>query len=388
MRVPLDEAPGCTLAVDARADRDLPPFDRAMMDGYAVRPGDLSSGDRFRVTGDIAAGAPPRVHVPEGACVRIATGAAVPDGLDAVIPHEESDRANPVSFKNHSVSPGQAIHRRGADARAGDIVVMAGTVLAPHHLGILASIGSTSVEVARPPRAVILTSGDEVRPIEESSIEPHHIRNSNAPLLAALIPRLGARFVRAEHLPDDAGTTVHAVARAIEEADLVITVGGVSAGERDFFPAAFDAAGVEMAVRGARLQPGRPIQIGRAPGGTIIVALPGNPVSALVTAHLFIWPIIRAMTSPAGSPLPVERGLGVRGILPWRALALAAPAKPNPSRQAFRPAILNDADTITIPKWSGSGDLVHTAPTHGIAALPEQASDVPAGAIVPFLAWA
>jgi molybdopterin biosynthesis enzyme len=156
-----------------------------------------------------------------------------------------------------------------------------------------------------------------------------------------------------------------------------------------------------MAVRGARLQPGRPIQVGRAPSGTILIALPGNPVSALVIAHLFIWPIIRAMISlvpranepgvgASDPPLPSGEGLGGRALsmLPWRTHPLAAPVKPNTSRQAFRPAILNGDGSITIPKWAGSGDLVHTAPTHGIAALPEQAAEVSAGTRVPFLAWA
>jgi len=395
-RMALADAIGCGLAADARADRDLPPFNRAMMDGYAVHASDVKPGAQFDVAADIAAGASPRVKVPPGACAKIATGAAVPEGLDAVIPHEESDRGNPVAFRSDSIAVGHAIHPRGADARAGDVVVSKGTILAAHHLGILASIGCSLVDVIRGPRSIVLTSGDEIRPIEERSIKPHHIRNSNAVMLAALLPRMGARFLRAEHLPDERETTIHAVARAIEEADLVVTVGGVSAGERDYFPAAFDHAGAEMVVRGARLQPGRPIQVGRAPDGAIIIALPGNPVSALVTAHLFIWPIIRAMTG-LGFPLPLREG--VRGWvgpesttssphLAWRFHPLAAPIKPNPSRQAFRPAILNEDGSITIPKWAGSGDLVHTAATHGIAALPEQAAEVAAGTRVPFLAWA
>ncbi len=403
--VPLADSIDRVLARDARSDRDLPPFNRAMMDGYAVRAAEVKPELRFAVAADVPAGASPRVNVPSGSCAKIATGAAVPDGLDAVIPHEQSDRGDPVQFTVASAERGNAIHPRGADARAGDAVVRAGTVLEPHHLGILASIGCADVEVIRAPRAIVLTSGDEVRPSDAGAIEPHHIRNSNAPMLAALLPRFGAKFVRAEHVPDHRETTIHAVARAIEEADIVITVGGVSAGERDFFPAAFDHAGAMMALRGARLQPGRPIQVGRAPDGTVVVALPGNPVSALVTAHLFIWPIIRAMLGltrslpcSAGEDWPatssVESGGGVGrdafafSNLPWQSRPLAVPVKPNSSRQAFRPAILNEDGSVTIPKWAGSGDLVHTGPTHGIAALPMQAAEVDAGTQVPFLAWA
>lgn len=370
-----EEALGRALCEDIRADRDLPPFNRAMMDGYALRAAEYAKGKSFPVVGEVPAGASPNVEVPPGACVKIATGAAVPDSLDTVIQHELSDRANPVTFTVDSIEPGHAIHPRGADAKQGDIVIARGTRLGAHHLGIAAAVGCSTLPVVLPPRVMILTSGDEVKPID-AALEPHQIRNSNGPMLSHLLTRFGAGEVQHEHLPDEKDATIKAVARAIESFDLIITVGGISAGERDYFPIALERANVSMSLSGARIQPGKPIHAGRAPNGSIVIGLPGNPVSALVCAHLFVWPAIKRL-------------MGDESPMPWRTVMLAAPVKPNANRQAFRPAILHDdGDHASVPSWAGSGDLVHTARTHGFIALPVQGESVEAGTRLRFLPWA
>lgn len=372
--VALDEAADRVLAESIRADRDTPPFDRAMMDGYALRSADLKPGVPMPVVGVIAAGSRPPTSIPAGACVRIATGAPVPPGLDAVIRQEWSDRGDPVRFSVGSIEPGHAVHPRGADAKRGDVVVPASTVLRAQHLGIAAAMGTMRLSVRRRPRAAILTSGDEVRPSHQS-VQDHQIRNSNGPMLSDAARRFGAQVTHVEHVPDEATPTAAALCRAIAQSDLVLTVGGVSVGERDHFPAAYRQADVAMTVNGAAIQPGRPIHVGRAPGGAIVVGLPGNPVSALACAHLFVWPLVRAM-------------LGLDPWLRWEVRTLTHPVKPNPQRQAFRPARLNRDGTITVPAWAGSGDLVHTAATDGLAELPVQSDSVPAGASLRFLEWA
>jgi len=372
--VDLEIAADRILAEDIVADRDLPPFNRAMMDGYALRAGEYRGGEPMPVAATIAAGSPPSVDVPPDHCVKIATGAAVPEGLDAVVQHEFSDRGEPVTFTAASVEPGRAIHPRGADARSGDVVLPRGTRMEPHHLGIAASVGRARISVRRRPRVIILTSGDEVRPVDEP-IERHQIRNSNGPMPRDLLRRFGAEVVRCGHVIDERNPTVDALRLAIDDSDLVVTVGGVSAGERDHFPAAYEACQVDMPLLGAAIQPGKPIHVGRAPTGAIVAGLPGNPVSALATGHLFIWPIVRAMR-------------GIEAPLSWESRTLSDPVRPNPRRQAFRPAILHGNGTITVPTWAGSGDLVHTAPTHGLAALPVQADEIPARTAVEFLAWA
>ncbi|MHC4992117.1 MAG: molybdopterin molybdotransferase MoeA [Planctomycetota bacterium] len=371
--VALRDAGGRVLAEPLTADRDLPPFDRAQMDGYALRAADFVPHRAWPVAGAVPAGAVPDVEVPAGACVAIATGAPLPAGLDTVIQHELSDRGDPVRFEVESIECGHAVHPRGADAARGDVLVAAPCLLGAHHLAIAATVGRVALNVVRRPRTVVLTSGDEVRPAD-GDVQPHQIRNSNAPLVSDLLRRVGAELVGATHLPDDAAATVEAVGHALREADLVVTVGGISAGERDFFPEALAHHEVRIVRRGGAIQPGKPILVGRHGDGAIVIGLPGNPVSVLACACLFAWPIVRRL-------------LGLDPALPWRHLRLAEAVRPNARRRAFRPAILCGDDAARVPRWAGSGDLAHTAPTDGLLELPVQADPVPAGTPLRFLPW-
>jgi molybdopterin molybdotransferase len=355
------------------ADRDLPPFDRAQMDGYAVRAGEIGQIDAFPVAATVHAGRPGDVVVPPAQCAAIATGAPLPADVDTVIPHEESDRGDPVRFRISSIERGHAVHPRGADALKGDTLATAGTVLRAHHLGIAAAVGLQELPVARRPKATVLTSGDEVVPVG-AEVRTHQIRNSNGPMVRELLGRIGAEAVGQRHVADDVDVTVTAVAEALDESDLVVTVGGVSVGGRDCFPEAFGTNLVSFTLRGAAIQPGRPILVGRAPGGRVVVGLPGNPVSALVCTCLFCWPIVRAQ-------------LGLDPSLPWRQVELVEPLMPNPHRRAFRPAALVGEGRARVPKWAGSGDLAHTAATDGVVELPVQARRVEAGTRVRFLPW-
>ncbi|MHC5025577.1 MAG: molybdopterin molybdotransferase MoeA [Planctomycetota bacterium] len=370
--IPFHEAAGRVLDASIIADRDLPPFDRAQMDGYALRASHFRPGTPIPVIGTVPAGAPGDIDVPPGECIAIATGAPLPADVDTVIQHELSDRGNPVSFTVESVEAGRAVHPRGADARRGDQLVAAGTVLGPPHVGIAATVGALHLTVRTRPTVVLLTSGDEVKP-PDADVADHQIRNSNGPMLVPLLERLGAGPVRHAHLPDDERTTVDAVAEALDEADLLITVGGVSAGERDHFPAALDRCGVSISLRKAAIQPGKPIAVGHRGGRGAVTCLPGNPVSALVCCTLFAWPVI-------------HRLLGLDPALPWRPAVLAADVKANPNRRAFRPACMGADGRATIPAWAGSGDLAHTAPTNGILELPVAAT-AEAGTTLRFLDW-
>ena len=373
---PADSA-GRVLGAPIVADRDLPSFNRAQLDGYALRADDLGRVERFPVVASIAAGSPADVTVETGRCVKIATGAPVPDHLDTVIGHELSDRGDPVRFTIRSIDPGHAVHPRGADATAGDTLVASGTILGPRHLGIAAAVGADRIEVVRQPRVVLLTSGDEVV-ATGAPVATHQIRNSNGPMITAMVQRIGGGPVEHRHVADDLQETTDAVAAALDRADLLITVGGISAGERDHFPAALDANGVTLAVHGAAIQPGRPVMVGRTARGTVTLGLPGNPVSALACTCLFGWPIIRAL-------------LGTDTALPWRWVELAEAVKPNAHRRAFRPAFLVEAlsrvERVRVPAWAGSGDLAHTAPTDGLLELPAQQQPVTAATRLRFLPW-
>jgi molybdopterin molybdotransferase len=371
--VPLAEADGRVLAVAIVADRDLPPFDRAQMDGYALRAGEVGVVEAWPVSAVVPAGAAPPDAVPPGTCVRIATGAMLPADVDTVIQHERSDRGDPVRFTIDAVDAGHAVHPRGADAKAGATLVAAGTRLGPHHLGLAAAVGAATPVVRTRPRAIVLTSGDEVRGVEDD-VAVHQIRNSNGPQTLALLRRCGAEGVAHRHVMDEPEPTASAVGAALAEADLVVTIGGISAGERDHFPGAFDAHGVERNLHGAAIQPGKPVIAGRAPGGAVVVGLPGNPVSSLACACLFAWPIVRRL-------------LGLDPALPWRTVENGAPVRPNPKRRAFRPARLDGDGRACVPAWAGSGDLAHTAETDGLLELPVQREEVAPGTPLPFLPW-
>ncbi|MEM7228462.1 MAG: molybdopterin molybdotransferase MoeA [Planctomycetota bacterium] len=369
----LADADGHLLAENVFADRDLPPFNRAQMDGYAIRHADLTTDHPIPVIGHIAAGEPPMIDAPVGTCVSIATGAAVPNGLDTVVQHEWTDRGDPVQFKRADCQRGHAIHPFGADARAGDPLLVGGTRLSPHHLGIAATVGVTALTVHARPRVTVLTSGDEVVP-PESEVLSHQIRNSNGIQTVRLAHHFGATTIDHHHIPDVLDATTRAVNDAIEHADVVVSIGGVSAGDRDFFPTAFANADVDTIVHGVAMQPGKPVFIGMAPNGTIIVGLPGNPVSALVTGCLFLGPILKRMQFE-------------RNWLPRLTLPLTEPVKPNPRREAFRPAILEKDRTVRIPTWQGSGDLAHTVDTSGFVRLPVQSEPVEGGESVRFYPW-
>jgi molybdopterin molybdotransferase len=372
--VNISGASGRVLAEAIRADRDAPPFNRAQMDGYALRAADYRRGEAMAVAGEIAAGSAEVPAVPRGACVKIATGAAVPEPLDAVIEHEKSDRGDPVRFTVDAVQPWRSIHRRGADAKRGDVVLAPGVRLGMAQIGIAAAAGVTNITVHRKVRVAIVTSGDEVV-APGMAPEAHQIRNSNAPMLSECFGRFGGDVVEVIHLPDDAELTRRRIGELLgSELDLIVTVGGVSAGERDFFPGALEDNGAIFTLRGAGIQPGRPVACAKSEGGASVLCLPGNPVSSLVCAHLFGWPLVKRLGGEIGG-------------LPWCSIELGEEVKVNPQRQAYRPACVVDGRGV-VPRWSGSGDLIHTASTHGILELPMQPDPARAGDLLRFLPWA
>lgn len=371
--ITLAECGGRVLAETIIADRDLPPFHRAQMDGYALRADEVGTRESFPVLAIVAAGMSGDVEVPPGSCIKIATGAPLPEDVDTVIQHELSDRGDPVRFSIDSMERGRAVHPRGSDAKKGDVLIEASSLLRAQHLGIAAVTGKTALKVTAKPRAIILSSGDEIKQLG-APVKTHQIRNSNGLQTAELLNRFGAEVNAIVHVFDERDETIKTVRQAIAEADLVVTLGGISAGERDHFPSAFEACGIELALERAAIQPGKPVMVGRAPSGCMILGLPGNPVSALTCACVFGWPIVRVM-------------LGLAPDLPWREVQLAEEVKPNPNRRAFRPARLVDMSRIVIPKWAGSGDLAHTANTDGLVELPIQEGAVETGTKLRFLSW-
>ncbi|GAB4108675.1 MAG: molybdopterin molybdotransferase MoeA [Phycisphaeraceae bacterium] len=378
--VELSGALGCVLAEDIVADRDQPPFNRSAMDGYAVRSAEIEPNTWYEVAAVIPAGGAvtdPTVLI-RGVSA-IATGAAVPDTYDAVIPVEQSHEQNGrVRFDTTQVKPGQHIHKQGDDARAGRVVIPAGTVMGPAKVGIAAAVGCIKPRVIRRACVSILTTGDEVRPpaTPTDDLAPQQIRNSNGPMLEALMTYLNTERFDQVHVRDEPDATLAALQESLNKCDLTLTVGGVSAGRRDHVPWAAGELGMETIVKGVAIQPGKPVFIAKSPGDSPrwLVGLPGNPVSVLTTAHLFVWPILRAMS-------------GRDATLPWRSATLDTPVKPNAKREAFRTAEVIDPESlrVSVLHWKGSGDLSHTARAEGFVRLPVQPEELNPGSTVPFL---
>jgi len=389
----LAEAGGRVLAEPIIADRDLPPFHRSAMDGYAVRLTDTQTGIDYPVTGTVAAGGHTE-GVDTSGVIRIATGAAVPEAgtlpgatvpgatlpgaaYDAVIPIEQAqpaDDGKTVRFTD-TVRPGFAVHPRGADARTGDTLISPGTRLKAHHLGIAASAGVMQIPVRRKPRVVVLSTGDELRPpsTPTAALAPQQIRNSNGPMLCALAQAAGAEVIRHDHLMDELDATVDGAQRALQDADLILTSGGVSVGDRDHLPAAWAQAGAQTLLHGVAIQPGKPVLIVRSQEqNAIVLGLPGNPVSVLATFHLFALPAIRALLDTNNAPT-------------WRTVTLAQAVRPKAKRELFRAVTVDADNNATLLPWQGSGDLSHTSPMHGFIRLPQQDAEVPAGTRVDFL---
>jgi molybdopterin molybdotransferase len=294
--VALDAALGRVLAEDVTSAIPVPPFDSSAMDGYAVVAGPAAE---VEVVGESRAGHPAGVAVRGGTAVRISTGAAVPDGADAVVPVERTepvgatDAARNGRVRVPAIASGENVRHAGEDVRAGDVVLHAGTVLGPAELGVAASVGRPALRCAVRPRVALLVTGDELTEPGEG-LRPGGIYSSNRFALAAQIERAGARLVLRESVPDDAAGTRAALTRGLDAADVVIVSGGVSVGPHDHVKAALRGLGVEERFWGVRLRPGKPVWFGVGER-TLVYGLPGNPVSAMVTFQLFVRSALAAM---------------------------------------------------------------------------------------------
>jgi molybdopterin molybdotransferase len=298
--VAVRDALGRVLAEDVVAQRDVPSFANSAMDGFAVRSG--PAGRPLRIVDESRAGAPAGMAVGDGEAVRISTGAALPDGADAVLQIElvtvDGDRVT----LDDDVDPGRNVRPAGDDLREGTTVLPAGTRMGAAEIGIAVAAGRGAVECARRPRVVVLATGDElVAPGDP--LGPGELHNSNGATLAALATQSGARVLRTGVVADTEEATRAAIATALEEADVVVLSGGVSVGPHDHVKPALQALGVDEVFWRVALRPGRPTWFGTR-AETLVFGLPGNPVSAMVTFMLFARPALRAMQ---GAPHEPER---------------------------------------------------------------------------------
>lgn len=361
--VPLVELAGRTLATPVLAPHDLPRHANSAMDGYALR---AAESGPWPVAARILAGDDPAALAP-GTAAAIATGGVLPDGADAVVPVERAVEADGAVTVTGPVEVGDHVRPAGADVRAGDVVVPAGTRLTPLAAAAIAGLGCTEATCARRPRVVVLTTGDELvapgQPLRRGQIH-----ESNSVLVAGTLAAHGCAVVRQAIVADDAEATRAAFAAAIDDADLVVSSGGVSVGPRDHVKPALAALGVDELFWRIATQPGQPVWCGVAPNGAIVAGLPGNPLSCLVGLHLLLVPAVRAMTG--GRPEPVT----VRA-------ALDAPIAQLPARLRAIPMVLRDGRLIGL----GAGlshQLSRAAQADVLALIPTGEGELPAGTAV------
>jgi molybdopterin molybdotransferase len=295
---------GRALAASVVSSADLPPFDNSAMDGFALH-GDstVATGTELDIEGEQAAG--DGIAQTRGGAWEIMTGARMPDGLDRVIPVEQTQRLTPSRIRLLAdVVSAQNVRHAGSDVRRGETVITAGTVLAPQHLMLLAALGIAEVSVAERPRVAVLCTGRELVDDPAQALAVGQIRNSNGPYLAARLPLAGAEVVHVETVGDDVEAFESALRRALDAgAKVVITSGAVSMGRYDFVPQALERIGAETLFHKVAIRPGKPLLFARLPGGALLFGLPGNPIAVAVGLRFFVEPALRVMLGmPQDSP--------------------------------------------------------------------------------------
>jgi molybdopterin molybdotransferase len=312
-RVGVEDAPGRVLGEEIVAGLDLPAFDHSSMDGYAFAAADFAGEGpwEFPLCGESAAGGALPV-LERGTACRIFTGARLPTGSDTVVPQEDVERTTSTVRVARPAAPGQWVRRKGADLAQGAVAIARGTRLHAGHAALAAGLDRPTMLVARRPLVTVLCSGDELRAPGERGPEGS-IPESNGTFVACAGRAAGAIVRVAPFVRDDLGAAERAVREALSGSDLLVTIGGVSVGDRDVMKAALEEAGVGLDFWRVAIKPGKPLCVGRATG-TMVLGLPGNPASASLTFLLFGVPLLRAMQGDR-EPLPSRWKMPVEGSL-------------------------------------------------------------------------
>lgn len=366
--VSLLEAPGRILAHDIVSDRDYPPFDRSIRDGYAVRAADTRPDARLKCIGELKAGDSPTILVVAGTCVQIMTGAALPDGADAVVMVEHTSREGDVVKLDRAVQPGQHLVRRGSEQSCGGTVLTAGTRMGFAEIAAAAQVGAAEIVVYQKPRVAILSTGDEIVEVA-SKPGPFQIRNSNAASLAVQVSLAGGQPILLGNAKDSLDDLRQKIAAGLE-ADMLILSGGVSMGKYDLVEPVLGEFGAEFIFDAVAIRPGKPVVFGVCKGKSVF-GLPGNPVSTMVTFDLFVRPAIDILSGEAGvRPLPFFEAELTVALSEKAGLTHFLPAKL---------AWQGDAARVSPVPWQGSGDVVAMAQANCLLVVPSERERIEAG---------
>jgi molybdenum cofactor synthesis domain-containing protein len=368
-RVPIEQAAGRVLARTIIAMRDIPPFSRAVMDGYAVVAGDTATASRehpseLTLVESIFTGTVPRHAVRSGECAAIATGAPMPDGADAVVMVEHSSRTGERVAIYEPARARQHIGRAGGDIVAGESALAEGTVLTPARLAVAAALGLTELDLYDRPRVAVLSTGDEIV-APGRRLGPGQIFDSNTTALAAAVDAHGGEPVPQPRTPDDRDALTRAFQTAARE-DIVLFCGGSSVGERDYSLDILASLG-SVHFEGLQLKPGKPT-IFATVNGVPVFGLPGNPVSCLTNMYLFVAPMLRRI---ARLPPPIQRVVAAQ---------LAEPVTSPAGRHQIYPVKLDGL--VAVPVFKSSGEITSLARADGFFEISADVERVDAGASI------
>jgi molybdopterin molybdotransferase len=375
--VALADALGCVLATDVAAAEDLPPFANSAMDGFAVRGADLAGAGEdhpvaLEIAGEVFAGTGRLPTVSPGAAARIMTGGAMPPGADTVVPVEQTSVEGDSVLVRLDPGPGRFVREAGEDVRRGTVVLERGRALDPAAIGMLASVGRKTVPVHPRPRVMVVSTGDELVDPGEP-LGPGQIRDSNSWLLVAQVRSAGADALRCDKLRDDPAALRRGFALAAAEGDLVLTSGGVSVGDRDYTKQVLATLGDVRSFKVA-MQPGMPQAFGVA-AGTPLYGLPGNPVSCFVVFETLVRPGLRRLAGHPDDRLDRPRVVA----------RLGEPVRSPAGKVSFLRVRLEVGDEgllATLTGNQGSGVLSSCVAADGLAVVPAEHRELPAGSAV------
>jgi molybdopterin molybdotransferase len=361
-RIPLADAVGRILAEDIIADSDLPPFDRSQMDGYAVKADDTAATPAaLKIVGESAAGSGWHKTLGRGEAVRIMTGAPVPAGADAVQKLELAREENGSVIISEPTAQDRFIVRKGTEIKKGAAVLKKGEQLNAANIAVPAAFGYAKVRVSRRPRVVIFSTGTEIIEINKRP-KRDQIRNSNSLMLAALCREAGADPLVYPIIGDNVSDLRSQISVAVKKADILITTGGVSVGKYDLTKLALSELGAEIYFDKVALKPGKPTVFGKLKKAYIF-GLPGNPVSAAVTFHLFVRLLFKKLQAASAASLDVGRAVCLDSV------------RPNTERDTYLPAKLfasHEPQTEVKPlPWHGSSDFISLARANALIFVPK-----------------
>ena len=371
--LPVADALGHVLAQEIRCDREYPPFDRSTRDGYAVRASEARARASLRCVGEIKAGDTVSQPLEASTCIQIMTGAAVPQGGDAVVMIEFTHRADDTITFDRDSQVGQNIVPRGSEARAGDVALQPGLRLGFAELAVAAQVGAAMLRCCKKPRVAILATGDEVVPISETP-GPFHIRNSNTVSLAAQVRLAGGEPVPLVSALDRAYDLSEKIEEGLRE-DILVLSGGVSMGKYDLVESVLKGMGAEFFFDAVAVRPGKPTVFGRC-RNTLVFGLPGNPVSTMVTFQLFAIPAIDILSGTEPRPLPLLEATLVETVREKSGLTHFLPARLDWS---------GSQPKVRTLRWQGSGDISALTRANCFLMVPADGAEISEGQRVSVL---